>query len=132
MGMMIFPTLLLFEYYRTKRDGDDQSDQGKESQRTLIDGGASCAGRPVRLEIVRQLDEAGKKAYGIFGIDMPKSSLSHHFRILRKSGVIVSETQGTIIMNRLRRKDLEARFPGVLKSILAATRQEDRVIQRRG
>ena len=28
-------------------------------------------------------------------------------------------------------KDLEARFPGVLKSILAATRQEDRVMQRR-
>jgi len=87
---------------------------------------------PVRLEIVRQLDEAGEKACGMFGIDMPKSSLSHHFRILRKSGVIVSETQGTIIMNRLRRKDLEARFPGLLKSILAATRQEDRVIERRG
>jgi DNA-binding transcriptional ArsR family regulator len=87
---------------------------------------------PVRLEIVRQLDEAGEKTCGMFEIDMPKSSLSHHFRILRKSGVIVSETQGTIIMNRLRRKDLEARFPGVLQSILAATRQEDRVIQRRG
>ena len=87
---------------------------------------------PVRLEIVRQLDEAGEKTCGMFGIDMPKSSLSHHLRILRESGVIVSETQGTIIMNRLRRKDLEARFPGVLKSVLAATRQEDRVIQRRG
>src|SRR5271163_1371018 len=86
---------------------------------------------PVRLEIVRQLDEAGEKACGMFGIDMPKSSLSHHFRILRKSGVIVSETQGTVLMNRLRRKDLEARFPGVLKSILAGARQEDRAIQRR-
>jgi DNA-binding transcriptional ArsR family regulator len=73
---------------------------------------------PVRLEIVRQLDEAGEKACGMFGIDMPKSSLSHHFRILRKSGVIISETQGTILMNRLRRKDLDARFPGLMKSIL--------------
>jgi DNA-binding transcriptional ArsR family regulator len=81
---------------------------------------------PVRLEIVRQLDETGEKACGMFRIDMPKSSLSHHFRILRESGVIDSETQGTIIMNRLRRKDLEARFPGVLKSILAVTRQNDR------
>ena len=62
----------------------------------------------------------------MFGIEMPKSSLSHHFRILRKSGVIVSDTQGTILMNRLRRKDLEARFPGVLKSILAGARQEHR------
>ena len=83
---------------------------------------------PVRLEIVRQLDEAGEKACGTFGIDRPKSSLSHHFHILRKSGVIVSESQGTILMNRLRRKDLDARFPGVLKSILAGARQEDRVI----
>jgi DNA-binding transcriptional ArsR family regulator len=85
---------------------------------------------PVRLEIVRQLDEAGEKACGMFGIDMPKSSLSHHFRILRESGVIVSETQGTVLMNRLRRTDLEARFPGVLKSILAGARQGDRAIQR--
>jgi len=80
---------------------------------------------PVRLEIVRQLDEAGEKACGMFGIDMPKSSLSHHFRILRRSGVIVSEHQGTVIMNRLQRKDLDARFPGVLKSILAGARQKD-------
>ena len=62
----------------------------------------------------------------MFGIDMPKSSLSHHFRILRKSGVIVSETQGTTLMNRLRRKDLDARFPGLLKSILGGSRQEHR------
>jgi DNA-binding transcriptional ArsR family regulator len=87
---------------------------------------------PVRLEIVRQLDEAGEKACGLFGIDMPKSSLSHHFRILRKSGVIVSETQGTVLMNRLRRQDLEARFPGVLKSILAGARQAKRATQRHG
>jgi hypothetical protein len=36
------------------------------------------------------------------------------------------------MMNRLRCKDLEARFPGVLKGILAAAPQEDRAIQRRG
>jgi DNA-binding transcriptional ArsR family regulator len=51
---------------------------------------------PIRLEIVRQLDESGQKACGMFGIDMPKSSLSHHFRILRESGVIISEGQDTI------------------------------------
>jgi len=79
---------------------------------------------PVRLEIVRQLDVEEEKACGLFGIDMPKSSLSHHFGILRKSGVIVSESRGTLLMNRLRRKALEARFPGVLDSILAAARRE--------
>jgi len=69
-------------------------------------------------------DVEEEKACGLFGIDMPKSSLSHHFGILRKSGVILSESRGTLLMNRLRRKALEARFPGVLVSILAAARLE--------
>jgi hypothetical protein len=59
---------------------------------------------------------------------MPKSSLLHHFRILHKSGVIVLESQGTILIKRLRRKDLDGRFPGGLKSTLAGARQGDRVI----
>jgi DNA-binding transcriptional ArsR family regulator len=82
---------------------------------------------PIRLEIVRQLDESRQKACGMFGIDMPKSSLSHHFRILRESGVIVSEGQGTILMNRLRREEMEANFPGLIESILKAAQKEYRV-----
>jgi DNA-binding transcriptional ArsR family regulator len=78
---------------------------------------------PVRLEIVRQLDAEGEKACGLFGIDMPKSSLSHHFRVLRESGVIATEGQGTVLMNRLQRKELEARFPGLLESVLSANRR---------
>jgi hypothetical protein len=31
----------LFGYRRTRCDGNDQSDHGKESRRTLIDGSAS-------------------------------------------------------------------------------------------
>ncbi len=81
---------------------------------------------PVRLEIVRQLDEAGEKACGKFGLDMPKSSLSHHFRILRQSGVIASEGQGTILMNRLCWKELETSFPNLIESILAGVRSEQR------
>jgi DNA-binding transcriptional ArsR family regulator len=82
---------------------------------------------PIRLEIVRQLDESGQKPCGMFGIDMPKSSLSHHFRILRESGVIVSEGQGTILMNRLRREEMEANFPGLIESILKGAQKEYRV-----
>jgi DNA-binding transcriptional ArsR family regulator len=81
---------------------------------------------PIRLEIVRQLDESGPKACGMFGIDMPKSSLSHHFRILRESGVIVSEGQGTVLMNRLRREEMEASFPGLIESILEGAQKEYR------
>jgi DNA-binding transcriptional ArsR family regulator len=80
---------------------------------------------PVRLEIVRQLSVEGQKACGLFGIEMPKSSLSHHFRVLRQTGVIASENQGTVIMNRLRSEDLDRQFPGLLQSVLAATNQAE-------
>ena len=70
---------------------------------------------PVRLEIVRKLaaDE---------GCELPvtKSTLTHHFRVLRESGVIEQVPQGTARINRLRREDLEARFPGLLDSVLRA------------
>jgi DNA-binding transcriptional ArsR family regulator len=91
----------------------------KKPQSTLVEVLHALAD-PVRLEIVRQLDVEGEKACGLFGIDMPKSSLSHHFRVLRESGVIASEGQGTVLMNRLQREELEAKFPGVLESVLAA------------
>ena len=78
---------------------------------------------PVRLEIVRQLSIEGEKACSSFGLEMPKSSLSHHFRVLRQCGIIAFEHQGTVIMNRLRSKDLNDQFPGLLTSVLAAAKK---------
>ncbi|MFC6645578.1 ArsR/SmtB family transcription factor [Granulicella cerasi] len=78
---------------------------------------------PVRLEIVRQLHLEGEKACGTFALDRAKSSLSHHFSVLRQTGIIQGETQGTVIMNRLRSKELDARFPGLLQSVLAAAKR---------
>ncbi len=78
---------------------------------------------PVRLEMVRQLSVEGDKACSSFGIEMPKSSLSHHFRVLREFGIISFEHQGTVIMNRLRSEDLNEQFPGLLKSVLTAAKK---------
>jgi DNA-binding transcriptional ArsR family regulator len=72
----------------------------------------------VRLGIVRQLAERGEQACGVFEVDRPKSSLSHHFRVLRESGVVATRKDGKQLMNTLRRADLEARFPGLLKAVL--------------
>ncbi len=80
-------------------------------------------GDPVRLEIIRQLNVDGEKACGLFDIDKPKSSLSHHFRILRQTGIIASERQGTVLMNRLQSEALDAHFPGLLNSVLAAAKR---------
>lgn len=75
---------------------------------------------PVRLEIVLKIAKAGQVACGAFDIPMPKSTLSHHFKVLRESGVVTSRREGNELMNSLRIEELEARFPGLLKSIIAA------------
>jgi DNA-binding transcriptional ArsR family regulator len=51
---------------------------------------------------------------------MSKSTLSHHFRVLREAGLIFSRPEGTRILNSLRREDLDTQFPGLLNSILGA------------
>ncbi|HEX7153773.1 MAG TPA: ArsR family transcriptional regulator [Thermoanaerobaculia bacterium] len=75
---------------------------------------------PLRLRIVCQLASEGDTACGTFGIDMPKSSLSHHFKVLRDAGVIATHSEGVRRINTLRRDELEAAFPGLLESILDA------------
>lgn len=77
-------------------------------------------GDPIRLKIVQQLAQEGDKACGAFGCATPKSTLSHHFRILREAGVIHSRKSGTHYINALRRSDLDDRFPQLLDVILAA------------
>jgi DNA-binding transcriptional ArsR family regulator len=72
----------------------------------------------LRLDIVRQLEREGPSPCGVFEVDRPKSSLSHHFRVLRESGVVATTRQGTTLMNRLRREDLDARFPNLLDAVL--------------
>ena len=80
-------------------------------------------GDPIRLEIVRQIDAEDKKECGTFNLEMPKSSLSHHFRVLREAGVIGTRPNGTALINWLRTDDLEALFPGLLSSVLQGIRK---------
>jgi DNA-binding transcriptional ArsR family regulator len=57
-------------------------------------------------------------------LEMSKSTFSHHLRILREAGVITSRHEGTKSYMCLRKADLDARFPGLIDSILNA--QADR------
>ncbi|EGP06896.1 transcriptional regulator, ArsR family [Bradyrhizobiaceae bacterium SG-6C] len=50
--------------------------------------------------------------------DMAKSTLSNHFRVLREAGLIHTTKQGVEHRNAVREADINARFPGLLKSIL--------------
>ena len=54
------------------------------------------------------------------GLEMSKSTFSHHLRILREAGIITKRHQGARGYMSLRKDDLDQRFPGLIDSILAA------------
>lgn len=77
---------------------------------------------PARLAVVRTLARVGESACGQIqhdaGLEVSKSTMSHHSRILREAGITYSRVQGARRMLTLRRVDLDARFPGLLDAIL--------------
>ena len=77
---------------------------------------------PQRLQIVRSLAEEypAPRACGTFGLSVSKSTLTHHFRVLREAGVIEQRHEGTSKLNSLRREDLDERFPELLEAVLGS------------
>jgi DNA-binding transcriptional ArsR family regulator len=79
---------------------------------------------PTRVEIVLTLAQARRAmTCGELDCDRPKSSMSHHFKILRGAGIVRTEIRGTEHINSLRLPELELRFPGVMKSILKSLKE---------
>jgi DNA-binding transcriptional ArsR family regulator len=52
--------------------------------------------------------------------NIPKSTLSQHFKALRDAGLIRSERQGVEMHNTSRCLELERRFPGLISAIVNA------------
>jgi DNA-binding transcriptional ArsR family regulator len=76
---------------------------------------------PMRLQLVRELyDDGGERSCGSFDLPIAKSTLTHHWRVLRDAGVVTAREAGTRKYHRLRRDDLERRFPGLLASVVGA------------
>jgi DNA-binding transcriptional ArsR family regulator len=75
---------------------------------------------PARLEIVRRLAEGDEPSCGMFDLGLSKATLSHHFRVLRESGVVMVRPEGRKRLLSLRMEDLDARFPGLMDAILAS------------
>jgi DNA-binding transcriptional ArsR family regulator len=75
---------------------------------------------PVRLDVVRHLAQVHQASCAALDCGRPKSTMSHHFRVLREAGLVRTRTSGPAHMNELRHEELERRFPGVLTAILAA------------
>lgn len=55
-----------------------------------------------------------------FDLGLHKSTLSHHFRVLRECGVTMTRLRGRNHDVRLRVEDLAERFPGLLDAVLRA------------
>ena len=77
---------------------------------------------PCRMAIVRELLQAKGRplACNEVRLNISKATRSHHFDILREAGIIHTETEGTKCLTSLRAKELNRRFPGLLKLIAAA------------
>lgn len=78
---------------------------------------------PMRLRIVKSLIAETNTCMSCTAAapcpDMAKSTLSHHFRVLREAGLIQTSKKGVENRNVVREADINARFPKLLKTILA-------------
>lgn len=86
-----------------------------------LEGVLTALSDPTRLRIVRSMVER----QGCMSCteaapcpNMAKSTLSNHFRVLREAGLIHTEKRGVEHRNVVRLDDIEARFPGLLRTIL--------------
>ncbi|HEV7247205.1 MAG TPA: transcriptional regulator [Shinella sp.] len=78
---------------------------------------------PERLAIVKQLADGPLEMAQCHLSDpsMPKSTKSHLMKVLREAGVIRNEPLGRGRRLSIRHEDLEARFPGLIGSVLNAS-----------
>jgi DNA-binding transcriptional ArsR family regulator len=82
-----------------------------------------CLSDPTRLAIVYNLaryDQETELRCGDFNGLSGKSNLAYHFAKLREGGLIQTRVAGTTRFIKLRRKDLDVRFPGLLDAVLKA------------
>lgn len=82
---------------------------------------------PLRLGVVCEL-VATPEGVPCSGFDLPvgASTATHHLRVLREAGVIEQVYKGTSKMNVLREEDLDALFPGLLRTTVEASCRQQR------
>ena len=78
---------------------------------------------PVRVAIYAQLAcspgaQSCSRFLKISEKNIPKSTLSQHFKILRESGLIRAERHGVEMQNTSRCAEIEKRFPGLISAIV--------------
>lgn len=76
---------------------------------------------PARLHMVKTMAALGECECSLVYADLglSKSNASHHFRVLRESGILRRTQRGNQQYAMLRSNELDARFPGLLAAVIA-------------
>jgi DNA-binding transcriptional ArsR family regulator len=92
-----------------------------------------CLSDPIRLAIVCHLASRDRAATelrcGDFNALSGKSNLAYHFAKLRESGLMQTRIVGTARLMKLRREDLDARFPGLLDAVITSAMRDAERLQ---
>ena len=77
---------------------------------------------PVRFSIVEQLAGGEELTCGAFKLPSSKgkSTMTHHFKVLRDSGLILTRVDGREHYTSLRKEEIEDRFPRLIETLLHA------------
>jgi DNA-binding transcriptional ArsR family regulator len=75
----------------------------------------------VRLQIVQRLAQIGELTCSDLDCSVAKSTMSHHFKILRESGLVLTRKEGTQHINTLRSVDINRLYPGLLAVVLRSS-----------
>ena len=90
-----------------------------------VEGILHALSDPVRVSIYADIAASGgaqtcSTFLTVRDRDIPKSTLSQHFKALREAGLIRSERQGVELLNITRCEEIQKRFPGLIRSIINA------------
>lgn len=93
---------------------------GVEPEEIELGAVLSALADPHRRKVIRDLvndADGSERSCTSFGLDLSKSTRSHHFKVLREAGLVHQVDRGNRSEVTLRRHDLETRFPGLLALI---------------
>ncbi|KGX92353.1 ArsR family transcriptional regulator [Pontibacillus halophilus JSM 076056 = DSM 19796] len=81
---------------------------------------------PNRVKIIRCLDESGENNCTTYTLRLmlPKSTVSHHIKVLREAGLIQAKIVGKEHFYSLRREEINEKFPGLLDTVIGIEEED--------